>query len=78
MSSFVDYVCGYSGRGLVCISFLLNAVWILYVVLEMREFGLYSFVRPALISFSLVSVPIRFIIWCKILCSVNALDHNSF
>ncbi|CAH8626970.1 unnamed protein product [Schistosoma curassoni] len=44
-----------SKSGLVCISFLLNAVWILYVVLEMREFGLYSFVRPGLISLSLVS-----------------------
>ncbi|CAH8631022.1 unnamed protein product [Schistosoma margrebowiei] len=44
-----------SKSGLVCISLLLNAVWILYVVLEMREFGLYSFVRPALISLSLVS-----------------------
>ncbi|CAI2733366.1 unnamed protein product [Schistosoma spindalis] len=48
--------CLYLGKsGLVCISLLLNAVGILYVVLEIQEFSLYSFFRPAFISLSLVS-----------------------
>ncbi|CAH8644795.1 unnamed protein product [Schistosoma rodhaini] len=48
--------CLYLGKlGLVCISLLLNTVGILYVVLKMKEFALYTFARPAFVSISLVS-----------------------